>query len=306
MIDKIDLAGARILVVGGSGFIGRPLVRRLADLDAQVIAVSRNPQAQTSDAKWIASDASDPAQVARLFTQTRPDMVCILTSDSRGGPDLDIVQAGIRNDVVATINVLVESTKHHCRHVIMTGSHDEPKGTAGDATPCTPYGAAKWVIGGYARMFIRLYGTPISILRVMMTYGGGQKSYKLIPGVIEALLQNRTAKLGSGKRLADWVYIDDVVDAFVRTAARKPLNQTIDIGSGSLVSVRDCALLIGSLTGRSHLLQFDPARDRPFEESKAADTRPAAERLGWQASTALPEGLTRTIAAFESQLRVSR
>ena len=243
MIDNIDLAGARILVVGASGFLGRPLVRRLAALGAQVTAVSRNPPAEADDAQWIASDASDAAQTARLFEQTCPDVVYILTSDSRGGPDLDFVQAGVRNDVVATINILVEATRHKCRHVVMTGSLDEPEGTASGATPCTPYGAAKWMIGGYARMFMRLYGTPISILRVMMTYGAGQKSYKLIPGIIQALLQNQPAKLGSGKRLVDWVYIDDVVDAFVRTAERKPLNETIDIGSGKLVSIRDCALL---------------------------------------------------------------
>jgi nucleoside-diphosphate-sugar epimerase len=305
-IDHIDLARAKILVVGASGFLGRPLVRRLVNLDAEVTAVSRNPPAEADHTKWIAGDASDAAQMARLFERTRPDIVYILTSDSRGGPDLDFVQTGIRNDVVATINILVEATKHKCRHVVLTGSLDEPDGTAGSATPCTPYGAAKWVIGGYARMFMRLYGTPISILRPMMTYGPGQKNYKVIPSVIQALLQDQPARLGSGKRLVDWVYIDDVVEAFVRTAACTALNETIDLGSGTLVSVRDCALLIGGFIGRSHLLEFDPARDRPYEEVKAADTHPAAERLGWRATTALSDGLKRTIAAFELQLATSR
>ena len=277
-------------------------MHRLVSLDAEVTAVSRNPRADADDAQWVASDASDAAQMARLFEQTHPEIVYILTSDSRGGPDLDFVQASVRNDVVATINVLVEATKHKCRHVVMTGSLDEPEGTATGATPCTPYGAAKWLTGGYARMFMRLYGTPISILRVMMTYGFGQKSYKLIPGIIQSLLRNQTAKLGSGKRLVDWIYLDDVVDAFVRTAARSPLMETIDIGSGKLVSIRECALLIGSFIGRAHLLQFDPGRDRAYEEVKAADTHAAAERLGWRATTALPDGLKKTIAAFESQL----
>ena len=162
--------------------------------------------------------------MARLFEQTHPDIVYILTSDSRGGPDLDFVQASVQNDVMATINILVEATRHKCRHVVMTGSLDEPDGTARSSTPSTPYAAAKWVIGGYARMFMRLYATPISILRPMMTYGPGQKNYKVIPSIIHALLQNQKAKLGSGARLVDWVYVDDVVDAFVRTAACPALN----------------------------------------------------------------------------------
>jgi nucleoside-diphosphate-sugar epimerase len=188
----------------------------------------------------------------------------------------------------------------------MTGSLDEPDGMARSATPSTPYGAAKWVIGGYARMFTRLYGTPISILRPMMTYGPGQKSYKLIPSIVEALLQDRKAELGSGRRLVDWVYIDDVVDAFVRTASCPALNATIDIGSGTLVSIRECASLIGNLTGRSQLLEFDPARDRPFESIAAAETHPASERLGWRATTPLREGLKKTIAAVESRRDTSR
>ena len=229
-IRRRDLAGAKILVVGASGFLGRPLVRRLIDLGAEVSAVSRHPLTEADDAQWLAADASDAAQMTRLFEQTRPDIVYILTSDSRGGPDLDFVQASVQNDVLATINVLVEATRHKCRHVVMTGSIDEPGGMARSATPSTPYGAAKWVIGGYARMFMRLYGTPISILRTMMTYGPGQKNYKLIPSIVEALLQDQRAELGSGRRLVDWVYIDDVVEAFVRTAASPALNGTIDRG----------------------------------------------------------------------------
>jgi nucleoside-diphosphate-sugar epimerase len=299
----VDFARAKTLVIGASGFLGRPLVRRLTELNADVSAMSRDPVGEPDVAKWIAGDASDSAQVARAFERTRPEIVYILTSHSRGGPDLDLVQPSVQNDVVATTNILVEATRHRCRHVVMTGSLDEPEGTTRIATPSTPYAAAKWVIGGYARMFKRLYGTPISILRPMMTYGPGQKSYKLVPSIIDALLQNQTVKLGSGRRLVDWVYIDDVVDAFVRTAAaRKPLRGTVDLGSGELVSIRDCALLIAGLLNRTHLLEFDPARDRPYEEARAADTLPAAERLGWRATTPLRSGLQMTILAHESQL----
>ena len=293
---------AKILVIGASGFLGRPLVRRLAERNAAVWAMSRDPAGEPDDANWIAGDASDPAQVAQAFERTRPDIVYILTSDSRGGPDLDLVQPSVRNDVVATTNILVEATRHECSHVVMTGSLDEPEGTTRIATPSTPYAAAKWVVGGYARMFKRLYGTPISILRPMMTYGPGQKSYKLVPSIIDALLRDETVQLGSGRRLVDWVYIDDVVDAFVRTAARKPMRGTVDLGSGELVSIRDCALLIASLLDRSHLLDFDPARDRPYEEARAADTLAAAQRLGWRATTPLRNGLQKTILAHESQM----
>lgn len=304
--DRIDFAGARALVIGASGFLGRPLLRRLAELNAELSAMSRDPVGETCDATWIAGDASDGSQVARAFEQTHPDIVYILTSHSHGGPDLDLVQPSVQNDVVATTNILVEATRRQCRHVVMTGSLDEPEVGTTMATPSTPYAAAKWAIGGYARMFKRLYGTPISILRPMMTYGPGQKSYKLIPSIIDALLRGQAVELGSGQRLVDWVYIDDVVDAFVRAGAGEPLPGTVDLGSGELVSIRECALLIASLLDRSHLLEFDPARDRPYEEARAADTVPAAQWLGWRATTPLRKGLQATIVAHESQLSESK
>ncbi len=306
MTPAVEIGDKKILVVGGSGFLGRPLVRRLVAQQARVTGTSRHPPAEADGAQWIAGDSSDAAVVAQLFERVEPDIVYILNSDSRGGPDLEFVQPGVRNDVVATINVLAEATRHKCGHVIMTGSLDEPQGLARSAIPSTPYGAAKWVTGGYARMFMRLYETPISILRTMVTYGPGQKSYKIIPTVVEALLQHQPARLGSGKRLIDWVYVDDVVDAYVRTAMHGPLNTTVELGSGTLVSIRDCTSMIGDLLGRSHLLEFDPARDRHHEEVMAADTRPAQTLLGWRATTPLEEGLQKTIAGYKAAFSSTR
>jgi UDP-glucose 4-epimerase len=306
MTPTIEISGKKILVVGASGFLGRPLLRRLVAEHAQITGVSRNPRPDSDGARWLACDASDAAQVTRIFGQVEPDIVYILTSDSQGGPELEFVLGSVRNDVVATVNVLVEATRQKCGHVIMTGSLDEPEGLARTAIPSTPYGAAKWVIGGYARMFIRLYGTPISILRTMVTYGPGQKRYKVIPLVVEALLRNQPARLGSGKRLIDWVFVDDVVDAYVRMAMSPPLNTTIEIGSGRLVSIRDCATLIGDHLGRLHLVEFDAGRDRRYEEVQAADTLQAETLLGWRATTPLAEGLAKTIAGYEAELNSAR
>ena len=270
-------------------------------------AVSRNPVDEPDDVAVVGGDASDAAQVARLFEQTRPDIVYILTSDSRGGPDLDFVQASVQNDVVTTINILVEATRHKCKHVVMTGSLDEPDGKAKSATPSTPYGAAKWVIGGYARMFMRLYGTPISILRPMMTYGPGQKSYKLIPSIVEALLQDRKAKLGSGSTPSR-LGVHRRCRRCFRSNRLMPLRSTEPLTWQRQARQHSrVALLIGSLTGplASAGVRSDQ-RDRPYEEIAAADTHPAAERLGWRATTPLREGLKRTIAAIESRLDTSR
>lgn len=288
--------GKRVLVIGGSGFLGGHIVERLGALGARVTVFSRKaPRSMAPNVVVHRGDASDPSQVAAAFAEAAPDFVYHLTSDSMGGREVELIPASVRNDVVATLNVLLEAKRRGTARVIMAGSMEEPSGDAAEAVPSSPYAAAKWVTAGYARMLAALHDLPVVVLRLFMTYGPGQKTYKVVPATILSLLKNRPIDLGSGARLVDWVYIGDVTDAFIRAAVVPyPGAASIDIGSGQLVSVRDCLQTIGDLTGRQHLLKFGTLRDRALEMVRAADGARAASLLDWRASTTLREGLART------------
>lgn len=300
--DLSQLQGKTVLVVGARGFLGQHLVTALTRFEARVVGVSRGAptaQAGPNGVEWRRCDASDPDQVSAVFRDARPDIVYNLTSDSQGGRDVSLVRDSVRNDVVATTNVLVEAVRHHVKRVVIPGSLEEPRGNAADAVPASPYAAAKWVSSSYARMFSALYGLPITILRLMMTYGPGQKDYKVIPYTIRTLLAGETARLASGERMLDWVYVDDVTDAFLR-AGVCPVTElkAIDIGTGQAVRLRDLLSLVGELVGRSDLLSFGDVADRPMEREEVANTSDALLKLGWSSRTSLREGLMRTIEAY--------
>ncbi len=87
------------------------------------------------------------------------------------------------------------------------------------SVPGSPYAAAKTAVASYGRMFHALYGLPIVHLRVFMVYGPGpQDITKLVPYVTGCLLRGEPPRLSSGTREIDWIYIDDVVEAFVAAA----------------------------------------------------------------------------------------
>lgn len=297
------LAGRRVLVVGASGFLGAHLTRRLALGGAEVIAFSRSagPEhwaGQTGIRPWR-GDAADRAQVEAVFAQTRPDLVYHLTSDSRGGREMALIPDSIRNDVMAALLVMEAVHRFGTGRLVLTASMEEPVGEAGSAVPSSPYAAAKWMAAGYARMLSALHGLPAVVLRLMMTYGPGQKDYKVIPATILALLRGQPATLSSGVRPVDWVYVDDVTEAFVRAGlAPDPGAASIDIGTGRLTTLRDCLSLVGELTGRPELLRFGGQADRPLEMVRAAETETAARLLDWRATTSLRDGLARTIEAY--------
>lgn len=304
-VDTTAFRGRAVLVVGASGFLGRHLVRSLAALGARVTAVSRNVAPATEPADlvvWRRCDASDPDAVHALFCDVRPELVYHLTSDSRGGQDLALLSGSVRNDVLATTAVLTEAVRWNVARVVMTGSLEEPEGSAREVVPASPYAAAKMVSGLYARMFAALYALPVTVLRLMMTYGPGQKDYKVVPYTICRLLAGQRAELGSGERMLDWVYVDDVTDAFVRAGVVTVAERgAIDIGTGTATRLRDVVTLIGSLVGRPELLAFGAAPDRRMEREAIADPRAAAHLLGWSARTALRDGLERTIAAYAAE-----
>jgi nucleoside-diphosphate-sugar epimerase len=304
-VNVRDLAGSTVLVVGASGFLGGHLVRELAELDARVTGASRKPPtAAPAGVTWRACDASDGADVARLFAEVRPEVVYHLTSDSRGGRDLSLIPDSIRNDVLATTNVLAEAARCGVRRVVMTGSLEEPKGDAAEAVPSSPYAAAKWASCAYARMISALHGLPVTVLRLMMTYGPGQKDYKVIPHTILSLLAGEPARLSSGARMLDWIYVDDVTDAFLRAGvAPVPDARSIDVGAGEAVRLRDLLSLVGELVGRPDLLAFGDVGDRPMEREEVANLEAAARLLGWRPRTSLRDGLLRTIEAYRAPAR---
>jgi nucleoside-diphosphate-sugar epimerase len=181
---------------------------------------------------------------------------------------------------------------------------EEPDLGDPDAVAQSPYAAAKWATHAYARLFHTLYELPVVHLRVFMVYGPGQEDLrKLVPYVTVSLLRGEAPKLTSGAREVDWIYVDDVVDAFLRAAvATGSEGRSLDVGSGGLVSARALVVRLHELVGGDVEPAFGAIADRPLERVRAADPAAAAEAIGWRPRTPLEEGLTRTVAFYRSNL----
>lgn len=292
----------RVLVTGASGFIGRALVRRLAADGCVPVCTARHPvEDLVAGARWIPGDLTEPDFVARLVGDVRPSVVYHLASAVTGSRSLDAVpptQAGI---LVASINVLHAVAEAGCDRVVLIGSGDEPQG---DDTPCSPYAAAKWAVGGYARMFRALYGTPVTTARTFMVYGPDQPDRaKVVPYTITSLLRGDAPQLTSGQRLVDWIYVDDVVDALVALAgAPAAVGRALDVGSGRRHTVRQVVETIAAIVGSAVAPRFGDVPDRPAETEAVADVVETERVCGWAPATGLEEGLKRTVAWYAEHL----
>ena len=130
---------------------------------------------------------------------------------------------------------------------------------------------------------------------------------KLVPYVTRALLRGESPKLSSGTREVDWVYVDDVVDAFVAAGVAPDLaGRTIDVGSGELVTIRALVEQLVALVDRGIAPQFGALPDRPLEQVRRADVARSRALLGWRPRTPLADGLARTVEWYRRTLEPPR
>lgn len=289
--------GLRVLVTGASGFIGSHLCARLAGLGAEIHGVSRVSRNKGLVFRWWQTALDDEISTRRLVESVEPDIIFHLASFVSGVRAIEHVMPALRSNLMSTVNLLGSATGTGCQRIVLTGSLEEAQGDASIAIPASPYAAAKSAASSYARMFHALYNTPVVTARLFMVYGPDQKDQKkLIPYVTLSLLRGQAPQLMSGTRMVDWIYVDDVIDAYLALAGQPGIEgRTIDVGSGERTSVRDVVMQLVNIVDSGIQPAFGSVNDRPLERERVADVRNAWELAGWKPKTPLSEGLAKTV-----------
>jgi nucleoside-diphosphate-sugar epimerase len=299
------ITGKSVLVTGGSGFIGTHLCHRLTAFGAKVHAVSR--EARTSESEflqWWQADFRDVSAVRQVFRSVRPDLVFHLASYVVGAREIGVVLPTFYDNLASTVHLLTAATETGCQRIVLASSSEEPQILDNTTFACSPYAAAKLASSIYGRMFYQLFHLPVVMARIFMTYGPDQKdTQKLVPLVTLNLLRGEIPKLSSGQRRADWIYVDDVVEGLIRAAIVPGIEGcAFDLGSGSLVSVREIVEQIAQIVAASVEPAFGALPDRPFEQERPADITFLSSKLGYQPQTSLKHGLETTVAWYRRQL----
>ncbi|MFC5993282.1 NAD-dependent epimerase/dehydratase family protein [Pseudonocardia hispaniensis] len=288
----------RYLVTGGGGFIGRHLIGRLEAIGAQVHATTRAQPPSTPSVGWWRVDLADPAATQRLVHQVRPDVLVHLASRAEGTRALDVVVPMLYDNLLSTVNIMTAATAVAGCRVVLAGSVEEAGAAPDGVGPHSPYAASKVAATTYAALFRDLWRLPVVVLRLAHVYGPAEpNTHRLLPYVINSLLDEVAPALSGGTRRIDWVYIDDVVDALVAAAVEPgALGKVIDIGSGTLVSIREIVSMVAAAIGADVEPGFGRQPDRARERDLVADPGLAHRALGWRPRIGLRTGIERTVA----------
>ena len=312
----------KAMVTGGAGFIGSTLVDRLLaegwrvdavdDLSSGSLGNLANARSQPDRRfSFHRIDVASPG-VMDLIAHRRPDVVFHLAAqaDVRVSVARPVFDATV--NILGTLNVCEGAVAAGVGKVVFAGSggtlygspEELPVREGQPQTPESPYGVAKKAAGDYLYYYRQTHGLEYTSLALANVYGPRQDPHGEA-GVVsifagKLLMRERPVIFGDGSQTRDFVYVDDVVDAFVR-AVDKGGGLLMNIGTGVETSVQQLFDVMAKLTGFKQHARYDPPRTGEVQRS-ALDPSRAGIHLGWQPWTNLEEGVARTLEHFKGQL----
>jgi UDP-glucose 4-epimerase len=298
------MVGQTVLVSGVAGFIAGHVARRLSREGCRVIGVddlSGGERANVPELiEFIHADLASARAVAALPRGCRT--ILHLAGQSSGEISFDDPVADLKKNTVSTLNLIRYGIDNGCERFVYASSMSV-YGQVGDfpvtederCAPLSCYGIGKLAAENYLRVYAARL--PAVCLRMFNVYGPGQNMANLRQGMVsiylaQALSSGKIEVKGGLERYRDFIYIDDVVEAWCRaTTSAAALGRSINVGTGVKTTVRS---LLESICARVSGSSYYVHGCTPGDQSGIyADTRRLGESLGLQVFTPIAEGLAK-------------
>ncbi|MFV8161978.1 GDP-mannose 4,6-dehydratase [Mycobacterium sp. 134] len=312
----------RTLVTGAAGFIGSTLVDRLLADGHSVVGLDdlstgradNLSNADNSDKfEFVKADIVD-ADLLGLLKDTQPEVIFHLAAQISVKRSVDDPQLDSTVNVVGVVRLAEAARQAGVRKVVHTSSGGSVYGTppsyptSEDAptNPASPYAASKVAGEVYFNMFRNLYNLDCSHIAPANVYGPRQDPHGeagVVAIFAQALLAGRPTKIfGDGSDTRDYVFVDDVVDAFVKASGPDGGGQRFNVGTGVETSTREMHTAIALAVGAADEPEMHPPRLGDLRRSQL-DIRRARDVLGWRPQVDLAAGIPRTVEYFRSNSR---
>jgi len=303
-----------ILITGGNGFIGAKIVERLVSLGhTPHLLLRKNSNRKRllpilDKIRIFEASLEEAKDISDILKKTNPDIIIHLAGFgvySYEDMSSENIQLMVDSNINGTANLLYAAQDTNCGIFVNTGSCFEygssiiPFDEESMLNPVNMYGVTKAAATLFSQVFSKKSSFSLITVRPFTTYGEGQDERRFVSTVIRQCLQGKNPTLTKHKIIRDYIYIEDVVDAYLAVIAlgEKLTGEIINISTGKGTLLEDVAKIIIRKTMANVTIDSGSFPLRNGEVLSLVGKAEKAERLlKWKAKYSLEDGINRTIA----------
>ena len=306
-----------VLITGGAGFIGANFVYKFLDLGYEVNLLEKQEvnlwrlEAARKKIRLHYLDLKNSNKLESLITYLKPQIILHFAALGTYPRKQQELKEIIETNLLGTINLVNACSKIKFKCFINTGSSSEygmeerPMKENDLLEPNNLYGITKAAATMYCQNTARKLGLPIATVRPFAVYGYFEERERLIPTIIKSCLTNTELKLSSLNSVRDFIFIEDVIDAYLTIIEniQEIKGEIFNLGTGIQTTIDDVVNLIKKITQSNMKPQYGQIKPAQYEpKSWVADISKIKNILNWRPKYNLEEGLKKDIEWFKNNL----
>jgi len=300
----------RILITGGTGFIGSNLIRKLSPSNNEVHLLTRN-----SSDFWRISDIQDDLNIYKvelkqkkledIVKKINPELVFHCAAYGTNSKENDYSKM-IKTNLHGTLNLFSALSNLNVKRIVNLGSVFEygiKSGHRGfletnSLNPLTFYGITKASQTNIAQYFFKLRSLPVTTLRLFTPYGKFESKGRLVSDIMFAIINNKKLGISSPKSVRDFIFIDDVIDAMLKASKIPNIEGEIfNIGAGKSNPVKKIVEICKKFTNYNNDISLLESQKRDYDISGGkgyANVQKAKKILHWKPKNSIEQGLKKS------------
>tara|TARA_Y100000768_G_scaffold333690_1_gene273890 strand:- start:24508 stop:25434 length:927 start_codon:yes stop_codon:yes gene_type:complete len=307
-VDRLlKLKGKRILIIGGTGYIGNNLAKDAVSKGMKVTSISRTKKRinkKLRGVEYFYQDITEDLSLCKIFKKDY-DFVINLSGNVNHSDFFNQGDKVIKNHLFGLINIIKKINFKKCKKFINVGSSDEygdiksPQSENSKPKPLTSYAYAKFASNIFLDSLFRTKNLPFCSVRLFLVYGPDQNEDRFFPQIIKGCQSNKSFPVSSGNQIRDFCYITDVIEAFYKILLSDVSSgETFNIASGKPVKIKDLIVRIKNEIGNGKP-EFGKL---PYKQNEImslyADISKAKKMLFWSPKVSLQEGIKNILKSY--------
>ena len=289
-----ELAGARVIVTGASGFIGHNLVKRLSRINAETLVIDRiQPAEQFPNVEF------EWADLRHLNQMYEADFLIHLAAVTNATYAEKYPMETYETNVLGTVNLLnhvkIEKRILFPSTALVYQASEEPISEDAELDQSSTYAQSKTIGEQVLKFHSSRHEVDHTLVRFFNVFGPGQLPMYIIPQILRQILEENKVVVRNGAVMRDMLFVDDCIEAVLRLAVTpQGANTVFNIGSGEIVSIAEIARQAIEVSGRPDVEFTDLEQNIDFSPTAIrADIQKVSKAVDWLPRVSLLEGLKR-------------